>query len=234
MKKPSLRWHCLQHVPFERPGQLAKWVADRGHTLSVTHLWQAESLPHLDEYDGLFILGGPMNVYEDSLYPWLAAEKSFIAAAVADDKPILGICLGAQLLAVILGGLVTTARHKEIGWFPVRLTADGCTSQLFFDFAGPLTAFHWHGDRFSIPPRAMHVATSEACAEQAFVYNERVVGLQFHLETDLDNVAALVEHCRDELVDGPYIQDAAAIQNSTEWFSPAHEHLYKLLDRLSP
>lgn len=227
-----MRWRCLQHVPFEQPGLLAKWVADRGHALSVTQLWQSEPFPHPDEYDGLFVLGGPMNVHEEAVYPWLADEKSLLAKVVASNKPVLGICLGAQLLAVALGGEVTKANCKEIGWFPVHLTAEGRRSRLFADFSDPLMAFHWHGDRFTIPPGAMHIATSAACAEQAFVHDGRVVGLQFHLETDANSIAALVEHCHNELVDGPYIQDAAAIKNATEWMPAARDHLFKLLDRL--
>lgn len=228
-----MRWHCLQHVPFERPGLLASWAAKRGYTLAITNLWAGEPLPVVDGYDGLFILGGPMNVYEESLYPWLAGEKAFIAEAVANGKPILGICLGAQLLALVLGGAVTKARHKEIGWFPVALTGEGHMSELFCGFASPLTVFHWHGDRFTIPPGATHIATSEGCAEQAFVYGDRMVGLQFHLEMDIHSVASIVDHCRDEIVDGPYIQDPAVLRSSTEWFGAAHEHLFTLLDRLS-
>lgn len=227
-----MRWHWLQHVPFERPGLLATWVANRCYTLTITNLWAGEPFPVVDDYDGLFILGGSMNVYEDALYPWLADEKAFIAEGVARGKPILGICLGAQLLAVVLGGVVTKARYKEIGWFPVALTADGHTSELFHGFASPLTVFHWHGDRLTIPPGATHIATSDGCAEQAFVYGNRVVGLQFHLETDANSIAAVIDHCSDELVLGSYIQDAAALRSSTEWFRPAHEQLFKLLDRL--
>ncbi len=233
-KKLAMRWHCLQHVPFERPGQLAIWAADRGHILSVTDLWDDRSpLPGATEYDGLFILGGPMNVYEDSRYAWLANEKKFIAEAVATNKPILGICLGAQLLSVVLGGEVTKAEQKEIGWFPIQLTTASARSPLFRDFASPLVAFHWHGDRFSIPPGATHIATSAACAEQAFVSNDRVVGLQFHLEVEASSIAALIENCREELVDGRYIQAASAMLNCAQWLPAAHEQLFKLLDRLA-
>lgn len=229
-----MRWHCLQHVPFERPSHLATWAATRGHTLAVTNLWDEHSLlPEATEYDGLFILGGPMNVYEDSIYPWLAKEKRFIAEAVASGKPILGICLGAQLLSVVLGGEVTRAAEKEIGWFPIQLSTAGQASPLFHAFASPLMAFHWHGDRFLIPPGATHIATSDACAEQAFVYNDRVVGLQFHLEVDAISIAALIENCRDELVDGRCIQEASAMLNCDQWLATAHEQLFKLLDRLA-
>lgn len=229
-----MRWHCLQHVPFERPGQLATWAAERGHTISVTELWNDRSpLPATDDYDGLFILGGPMNVYEDSLYPWLAKEKKFIAEAVARSKPILGICLGAQLLSVVLGGEVTKAIEKEIGWFPVQLTAAGQNTRLFGGFPSSLMAFHWHGDRFTVPPGATHIATSDACAEQAFVHNDHVVGLQFHLEVDATSIAALIENCRAELVDGRYIQAASEMLNCAKWLPTAHAQLFKLLDRLA-
>ena len=96
-----MRWHCLQHVPFEGPGYLAAWVQSRGYALSGTNLWEQTTFPRTDEYDGLFILGGPMNVYEGEKHPWLALEQHFIARTIIERKPILGVCLGAQLLAVV-------------------------------------------------------------------------------------------------------------------------------------
>jgi GMP synthase-like glutamine amidotransferase len=227
-----MRWHCLQHVPFEGPAHLASWAQRRGYELTFTELWRDATFPSGHGYDGLFILGGPMNVYEDEQYPWLAPEKHFIARAVSERKPILGVCLGAQLLAVVMGGSVTRNRHKEIGWFPVELTPAGRDSALLRDFPDRFTAFHWHGDRFSIPPPAIHVARSEACNEQAFVYEHRVVGLQFHLETTRENVAALVEHCGDEIVRAPYIQDRRTVEASTDNLPTTHGLLEKLLDAL--
>lgn len=117
-----MRWCCLQHVPFEDPGHLATWCQVRGYPLTCIELWKDRALPAPDEFEGLFVLGGPMNVYEDEKYRWLAVEKELIAQAITDGKPILGVCLGAQLLSVMLGGTVIEMVDREIGWFPVRLT----------------------------------------------------------------------------------------------------------------
>jgi GMP synthase-like glutamine amidotransferase len=201
--------------------------------LTFTRLWQEAAFPPSDRYDGLFILGGPMNVYEEMKYPWLAAEKEFIARAVTQRKPILGICLGAQLLSVVLKGSVTENPDKEIGWFPVYLRDAGRESMLFRDFPNWFMAFHWHADGFSIPPRAVHVACSEACDEQAFVYENHVVGLQFHLESDTSSIAALIANCGEDLGCGRYIQDPFAIQDGADHQRVAHYHLFKLLDTLS-
>lgn len=228
-----MRWHCLQHVPFEGPGYLATWVRARGHRLTSTKLWQDHILPERDEFDGLFILGGPMNVYEVDEHPWLAAEQQFIALALVDDKPILGICLGAQLLAVVLGGSVTQNLDTEIGWFPVELTPAAHESALLRGFPERFMVFHWHGDRFSIPPDAIHLARSEACDEQAFVYKNRAVGLQFHLESTEHSIAALIQHCGEDISCGQYIQDSYAIQESSDQLPAAHRLLDTLLDRLA-
>ena len=231
---PSLmRWHILQHVPFEGPAYLATWAKRSGCSLTCTEFWKEVSFPKTHEYEGLFILGGPMNVYEDKKHPWLAAEKEFIGRAISDRKPILGICLGAQLLAVVLGGSVTENLDKEIGWFPVDLTRAGRDSSLLREFPDQFMAFHWHGDRFSIPPRAIHVARSEACDEQAFVYENHVVGLQFHLESTENSIAAMIKHCGEDMSCGPYIQDPCAIEDCGNYLPGAHRLLFKLLDNLS-
>ena len=227
-----MRWHYLQHVPFEGPAHLASWARSRGHSLAGTEVWTGVSLPRLDRFDGLFILGGPMNVYEEDRYPWLVGEKELIGGAIAANKAALGVCLGAQLLSVVLGGTVTKNPRKEIGWFPVELTAAGREHPLLGGFPGRFTAFHWHGDRFTIPPGAAHVARTEVCEEQGLVYGDRVVGLQFHLESTEESVGALIEHCRDEITPAPYIQDPSAMRGQAAHQRDAHALLDKLLDGL--
>lgn len=211
---------------------MATWVRRRGHALTCTELWREAAFPHADEYDGLFILGGPMNVYEVDEHPWLAPEEHFIARAICERKPIVGVCLGAQLLAVVLGGSVIENLDAEIGWFPVDLTPAGRDSVLFRNFPDPFTAFHWHGDCFSIPPRAIHAARSEACEQQAFTYENHVVGLQFHLESDEQGVAAMIQHGGEEMGCGQYVQDAYAIQDCGRYLPAAHDLLDNLLDNL--
>ena len=158
-----------------------------------------------------------MNIYEEKEYPWLAAEKRFIEKAIRKDKIVLGICLGAQLLADVLGGRVVRNRYKEIGWFPVSLRPEGLESAPFRNFPNVFPAFHWHGDTFSLPPGAAMLAESEACPAQAFSSNGgRILALQFHLESSIDSIRALIQNCSDELVDGEYIQSADAILRNTE------------------
>ncbi|MCU0846017.1 MAG: type 1 glutamine amidotransferase [Spirochaetes bacterium] len=152
-----------------------------------------------------------MGVYDESVYSWLAPEKRFIGEAVAAGKTVLGICLGAQLLAVVLGGAVRRNVHREIGWFPVRLVPAAEGIPAFAGLPRSFTAFHWHGDTFGIPPGAVRTAESDACAAQAFVYNDKVIGLQFHLESTAESVEALVRNCGEELVEGNYIQEAAEL-----------------------
>ena len=178
-----MRVHVLQHVDFEDAAGIADWAADRGHALAATRLHAGEPLPGPGEFDFLVVMGGPMNVYEHVEHPWLEQEKAFLRRAVEAEKAVLGVCLGAQLLADVLGGAVRQGVHKEIGWLPVRGTAEAFGHGLFRDFPAEYAAFHWHGDTFSIPPGAVRVAESAACPNQAFALGGRVVGLQFHLET---------------------------------------------------
>ncbi len=201
--------------------------------MTITKLWEAPTWPQPSDFDGLFILGGPMNVYERREYPWLAAEQQFIASSISMRKPVLGICLGAQLLAVVLGGTVTQMVDQEIGWFPVDLTPAGREVALFRDFPNQFLALHWHADSFSIPPGAVHVARSEGCEEQAFVYENHVVGLQFHLESDKQAVAAMIRCCGDGLCSGPYIQDLSDMTKQSNSLPTAPSLLFSLLDRLS-
>ncbi len=206
-----MKIHFIQHVPFEGPGTIRDWALGRGHALSRTAMYENELLPAMDAFDWLVIMGGPMGVYDDSVYSWLAPEKRFIGEAVATGKTVLGICLGAQLLAVVLGGAVRRNAHKEIGWFPVRLVPAAEGIPAFAGLPRSFTAFHWHADTFSIPPGAVRTGESDACAAQAFAYNERVIGLQFHLESTAESVGALVRNCGEELVEGNYIQKAAEL-----------------------
>lgn len=224
--------HYFQHVAFEDLASIEPWARGRGHRVSVTRFHHAEPLPRLDDVDWLVVMGGPMNIYEHDKFPWLAAEKQFIRQAITAGKRVLGICLGAQLIADVLGAKVTRNPHKEIGWFPIRKTADAMRSRVCDALPAELDAFQWHGDTFGLPPGALHVARSEACDNQAFVFNERVVGLQFHLETTKQAAARLVENCADELVPGPFVQTANAMLGDERRFERINATMAALLERL--
>jgi GMP synthase (glutamine-hydrolysing) len=225
--------HCLQHVPFEGPAAIAQWAAARGHSLATTPLHADDPLPPIGEIDRLVVMGGPMNIYEEDRYPWLAREKRFIGEAVAAGKTVVGVCLGAQLLADVLGAKVRRNRQKEIGWFPVEWTAAARRSAMFGFLPERLEAFHWHGDTFDLPAGALHLARSEACENQAFLWDGRVLGLQFHLEATAQSVRLLTENCADELVPGPFIQTAGEIlAGGLDRFRRIHELMFRILDRL--
>ena len=228
-----MRLHALLHVPFEGLGHIGSWISRRGHQLTESRLYDSAVLPPMDAFDRLVIMGGPMNVDEEAAYPWLIEEKAFIREAVAAGKSAVGICLGAQLLASALGAPVYTGREKEIGWFPVRLTAAGRNTELCRDLPAEFTVFHWHGDTFDLPSGAIPLAESEACDHQAFLYDNRILGLQFHLESTPEMVQHLLAHCRNELVPGPFIQTMIQIGDvAPERFAPINTLLDTLLDRL--
>lgn len=153
---------------------------------------------------------------------------------MASGKKVLGICLGAQLLADALGSRVYQGAFKEIGWYPVQMMPAAADSPLFREFPASFNAFHWHGDTFDVPEGALHIARSAACESQAFVYGEQIVGLQFHLESTEESVGALLRHCREEMIEGSYIQDEAAIRNQTPLMSREAQRLMeRLLDAMA-
>lgn len=227
-----MRVHYLQQEPFEGPGSIEPWAGEKGHALSVTKFYEDAPAPPLDEIDLLIILGGSMNIYEEDKYPWLAREKRFIRQAIDAGKTVLGICLGAQLIADVLGGKVTRNAHREIGWFPIELTPDARKFRLFDFLPQRLPVFHWHGDTFSLPPGAVHVARSEACENQAFIFGDRVVALQFHAEFMRPSLEAIETGCANELVPGKYIQAPAEMFRTEEEFREMNAVMSGLLDRL--
>jgi GMP synthase-like glutamine amidotransferase len=202
-----MKLHYIQHVPFENAGNIEAWAKQNGHTLTKTVLYYDEAFPAVERFDWLIVMGGPMNVYEEGEYPFLKREKQFIADAIAKKKRVLGVCLGAQLVSDVLGGKVTKNPEKEIGWYPVKLTAEAKQSPVFRNLPQEFTAFHWHGDTFSIPAGAKRMASSEATGNQAFEYdNGRVIGLQFHLESTDDGINRLTKNCGEDLTPGKYVQ----------------------------
>jgi len=229
-----MRLHAFYHVPFEDVGSIKAWAAEKGHELSSTSFFAGETPPPVSEYDMLVVMGGPMSVYDEKEHPWLAVEKKAILAAVAADKIVLGVCLGAQLLSVALGGTVSRNPVPEIGWFKVEMTPEGLAEPALAGFPQSFYAFHWHGDVFSIPPGAVHAASSAACANQAFVYKHKAVGLQFHLETTPPGMQNLIKHCVDDVaVPGPTIHHPKQMHAGREAFKDIKKLMYGMLDALA-
>ncbi len=220
--------HWLQHVPFEGLGCIEPWLAEAGHAVSCTRLWADEKVPSIGKVDGLIVMGGPMGIYDDERYAWLAAEKAFIKKIIDQRKPVLGVCLGAQLIADVLGSKVWKNDPKEIGFFPILGNAAS-------EFSKPWknqTVFHWHGDTFGIPDGAVRLASSEATENQAFVYNDNVLALQFHLETTEESLFALYENCSDEIGEGPFFQALGEMKENFPRLGICNALMSDLLGRL--
>jgi len=222
--------HYLQHVPFEGLGNIESWAISQGHNISKTQLFKNEPFPDIAHFDWLIIMGGPMSTYDENLYSWLTNEKRFIQKAIQAGKFVIGICLGSQLIADVLGAKVYQGCEKEIGWFPISLTQSGRNSSFFSRFPQTIPAFHWHGDTFDIPAQATHLAYSEGCPNQAFSYENRVVGLQFHLESTPSSVKQLATHCKKELLGGKYIQTYQEITSPSNHFQALQNNLTYLLN----
>ena len=228
-----MRLHFLQHVPFEGPGCIRAWAEAAGWEITGSHLYRDHRLPAIDGFDWLVIMGGPMNIYEEVQYPWLAREKEFIDRAIAGHKVVLGICLGAQLIAAVLGARVSRSRHEEIGWFPIQRTAAPTQPTQAAAIEDGLDVLHWHADTFDLPDRAVHLARSAACENQAFIYNDRVVGLQFHLEMTAEGLQDLVQHSGQPITAGRFVQPPATMLAQAERFHRANQVMNRLLDGLA-
>ncbi|WP_138503757.1 type 1 glutamine amidotransferase [Nostoc sp. PA-18-2419] len=225
-----MKIHYLQHVPFEGLASIEQWVRKKNYILSVTKFYNNDILPSVDDLDWLIVMGGPMNIYEDDKYPWLSLEKHFIAEAINKNKTVIGICLGSQLIADVLGSKVYQGQEKEIGWYPIKMTTEAQKSSIFASLPASFTVFHWHGDTFDLPPYAVPLAYSEACTNQAFIYGDRVLGLQFHLESTKDSVRQIIENCGSELVIGKYIQKPEEMLAQNDNFSNINTLMSKILD----
>jgi len=233
MTEKKLRIHYVQHVSFEGPAAIGQWAEKHGYPLTGTHVYEQAVFPDMDSFDWLVIMGGPMGVHDDGQYPWMPAEKAFIRKSINAEKTIIGICLGAQLIVDALGARVFQNPYKEIGWFPVELTDAAVESELFKFFPKQLAVFHWHGDTFTLPDGAVHLAKSKGCENQAFLYNGRVLGLQFHLEATQQSIRELALNCKNEITADKYIQKLDQILSSSyDQIRRINEALFGILDRL--
>ena len=227
----TMRAHYLQHVPFEGLGSIKPWFVNEGYEITCSQLYKHCQLPDLNTIDFLVIMGGPMSIHDEALFPWLVQEKQFIHRAIQSGIPILGICLGAQLIVSAMGGKVYPHHEKEIGWHPIYNVALGDNACM--QFPNTAEAFHWHGETFDLPTGALHLAKSDCCNNQAFQLGTSVIGLQFHLETTPDTAHDIVANCRAELVTSDYVQSETEIlQASPEKYQTINQLMTEILNYL--
>lgn len=227
-----MRIHYIQNHSLSGLGMIRPWMLEQGHAVTGTVMGIDALFPTMDDFDLLIVLGGTMGAYEEAAYPWLITEKEFIREAVKHKKLVLGICLGAQLIADALGGKAYPHTHKEIGWCNIALHKQAAAVPLLQGLPESFTAFQFHGDTFLPPEGAVVLAGNEACANQLFVYNEHVVGVQFHPEYDEQIISKLMRYSHSKLVAGLYEQEASSWLNQEEHKKNMKAFLYTLLGNM--
>ncbi|WP_457977638.1 gamma-glutamyl-gamma-aminobutyrate hydrolase family protein [Ectopseudomonas composti] len=221
----------LQHVSFEGVGSMAEWFQARGAAVHYTRFFEADArLPDPASCDLIVAMGGPMSVNDEAELPWLIEEKAFLRQAIEQGIPVLGICLGAQLIASALGARVQPNAQAEIGWFPVwRAESVG---EGYFVCPDRVELLHWHGETFDLPEGARLLASSEACRHQAFQLGQRVIGLQCHPEMTPVIVTDLLAECANELQPGPWVQTPAQLAAEPRTYLPGNVLMARVLDYL--
>jgi GMP synthase (glutamine-hydrolysing) len=191
----------LQHAAAEGPAAIGESLSRQGLGTRILRIDRGDPVPDsLDGAAGLVVMGGPMGVYETERYPHLVAELRLIKRCLREEKPILGICLGSQLLASALGARVYSSGRKEIGWFDVTLRKEARSDPLWVGLPGRFKAFHWHGDVFDLPEGAVSLASSRLTPQQAFRWGSNCYGILFHLEINASQVSGMARDFAAELV----------------------------------
>lgn len=221
------------NVPFEGPGYILDWLEENGHGLQVWKPYDGYSLPEAEDVDLLVVLGGPMSVYEEDKFPYLAGEKKLIRDCIKLKRKVMGICLGAQLIAEVLGSRVIKNREKEIGWFSVHTQGEYGAPEILSELPEHYMPFHWHGETYDLPGGATLLGSSEACRNQGFIYANHVLALQFHLEVTPGIIEGLLQHASHDLTAGPFVQSEREIRAGLSNCPGNKALLFAVLDRFA-
>jgi len=228
-----VKLHCIQHVPYEGLGYIENWAGELGAEISWTRLHLDQELPSHTEFDLLVILGGPMGVDDLEKHSWLKREKEYIHSALNQaSTKVLGICLGAQLIAELLGAEVRKNAEREVGWFEVIVSKQASKSRIGAVLPECFNVYHWHSDTFTLPDSAIHLASSKACLNQAFVVDDRVLGLQFHAEMTPLCIKRLISHNPQFFTPSCYVQTAEEMLSDQSAHRMASTVLLQMLDSL--
>jgi GMP synthase (glutamine-hydrolysing) len=226
-----MRVHCVVHASFETPGVIEKWARDRGHGFDETPAYAGETLPDAAEVDFLIVMGGPQSPKRMNDYPYLRDEINLISAAIGQNVPVVGFCLGSQLIAEALGARTRKSPEKEVGVFAVQLSDDGQQDSILKSFPAEFEALHWHYDMPGIPDRAALLAHSAGCPHQAFRFGDRVYGFQFHLEPTRESVKPWLQKAVDDLAPSKYTQTPEQILSAD--FETMNRRAMYVLDSLA-
>jgi len=226
-----MKFLAILHAAYEGPGLIGDWISLQNHQLETVMAWDLPSLESKDEFDHLLIMGGPMSVNDEEHYPWLKHEKHFISSVIDNGKKVLGICLGAQLIAHCLGARVYKNSEPEIGWFPVRKKFFMHSWFPVFDDNERLPVFHWHGETFDLPEDAVPLFESDGCKNQAFAIEDHILALQFHPEVHEPLIADFIENSRNDLKPSHFIQsESKMLANYKLYEVNSKSLLFDLLD----
>ena len=220
----------IQHVPYESPGNILTWLTDNNIAFQLVDVYKNDPLPALEAINGLIVMGGSMNVYEEKQYPWLTAEKEFIRRCIVHQKKVFGICMGAQLIAAAMGAKVKRNAALEIGWYPVTTLDVKLPKKLQGVFPAEFTTFHWHGDMFDFPAGSRSFASSEACPNQGFTMGKNVLAMQFHPEITGEGVEDLIVNDTDDLfTESVFVQTVEEIRQGKTNINNNRKILFDLL-----
>ncbi|MFA1820168.1 type 1 glutamine amidotransferase [Virgibacillus oceani] len=228
-----MRIHALINYSIADLGMINNWAVEKGHIVTTTEVYENNQFPNMDKFDLLIILGGIVGAYEEDEHPWLKDEKKFIREAIESNKAILGICLGSQLIAEVLGGKVYPHEQTVIGWWPIRFLKEVENIPLFSGLKRELTLFQYHGDTFQLPEKSQDIvrlAENDATKNQAYIFKDRVVGLQFHPEFSEEKLHEIVSLHGHEIHPGPYTQLAKDFLGQLDHLNEAKTFLFTLLD----
>ena len=226
-----MRVHSFIHFAHEGIGAISDWIAINGHSHSSTNFHLGESLPDINDFDMLVIMGGSMSVNDEEIYPWLVEEKKFIKQAIDDKKLVLGICLGSQLISNALGADVSFNIHKEIGWYPLRIIKNG--NKIADSLPDNLITFHWHGETFELPEGAVRFAESDGCENQGYTWGDNVIAMQFHMEFTQQMIEGMLAHLENDLIPEQYIQNKDNIRAHVNNCNLNNELLADILDEFT-
>lgn len=226
-----MRIHHILHASFEKPGAIEDWAVQKGHSVSTTRTYLGEQPPSTSEFDFLIVMGGPQSPLSLDQWPYLQDEMNLIKKSIDANKAILGICLGAQLIAESLGAKTQRSPHREIGVFSVELLTDANHDPVFSQFPSTFPVMHWHNDMPGIPKGARLLAKSAGCPQQAFSVGDRIYGLQFHLEITQKNIKDMLTHCENDLSPGSYVESKQVLLNHD--FKEINAKMFVVLDYLS-